>query len=165
MKQIMQFAGAVLIAAAAVLIIIGIYTEHLLPKLKTEMKQEKKQEKVLQNYEKAVLSDPKFVYLGETSRSVGETYLIFDEIQVTDSVNRYERMLKEAMTDEEIFVRDIQVLDKEGNNVEGAVVDAQTGKIRIMKAGKYHIRMNGMNENNRSMKIDFLISVNRKEKT
>ncbi|MGN0291900.1 MAG: hypothetical protein ACI4C5_08210, partial [Lachnospiraceae bacterium] len=66
MKKIIQIFGGIMIAAAAVLIVIGIYSGNIFPGLKTGAeKTETATAHPKEEYEKAVLADPVFTYTGE----------------------------------------------------------------------------------------------------
>lgn len=165
MKKVIQVIGGVLIAAAAVLIVINIYTGDIFSGLtdgaeKTETAEAHPKD----GYEKAVLADPVFTYTGETAKKAGEAYTVFEEVRVTDSIDGYETTLKDAVTDGRIFVQDMAVLElgEDGMQEASAGIDMDSGVISIEKSGIYQVRISGMDSHNNAVKTEFLIAVNRK---
>lgn len=174
MKKIIQIFGGVMIAAAAVLIVIGIYSGSILPGLKDKAeKTDTAAAHPKEEYEKAVLADPVFTYTGEAAKQAETDYDVFEEIKVTDSMDGYEKTLKEAVAEGKIRIGDVRVLEcrkkdtgeKEMTDAEadiGMEEDAYTGVVSIKKSGIYQIKIAGMDEHNNPVKTDFLIAVNRK---
>lgn len=174
MKKIIQAVGGVLIAAAAVLTVINIYSGNIFPALKDEAEQSvSATAHPKEEYEKAVLADPVFTYTGELAKQAGEEYNVFEEIRVTDSMDGYEKTLKEAVADGKIRIQKLQVLAcKKRQNEESEMVDADadirmqedayTGVVTVNDSGIYQIKIAGMDEHNNPVKTDFLIAVNRK---
>ena len=176
MKKIIQIFGGVMIAAAAVLIVIGIYSGSILPGLKDNAeKTDTAAAHPKEEYEKAVLADPVFTYTGEAAKQAETDYDVFEEIKVTDSMDGYEKTLKEAVAEGKIKILDIKVLECEEKKYEEKEIemaeaeadirmenDTYTGRISIKKSGIYQIKIAGMDEHNNPVKTDFLIAVNRK---
>ena len=163
-----------MIAAAAVLIVIGIYSGNIFPGLKDgAAKTDTAAAHPKEEYEKAVLADPVFTYTGEAAKQAGTDYDVFEEIKVTDSMDGYEKTLKEAVAEGKIRIGDVRVLEcrkkdtgeKEMTDAEADIrmeEDAYTGVVSIKKSGIYQIKIAGMDEHNNPVKTDFLIAVNRK---
>lgn len=163
-----QVIGGVLIAAAAVLIVINIYTGNIFPDLKDGAeKTETAAANTKDEYEKAVLADPVFTYTGDTAKKAGEAYMVFEEVKVTDSIDGYENTLKDAVADGRIFIRDMAVLElgTEGMQevaAETAAIDIDSGVLSIGKSGIYQVKISGIDNHNNAVDTEFLIAVNRK---
>lgn len=169
MRKMIQIFGGVLVSAAAVLIVIQIYTGNIFGSLKGGAeKADIDQAQPKDEYEQAVLSDPVFTYTGEYAKKAGEDYNVYEEIKVTDSKDGYESTLKEAVSGEEgdirIYVKDIKVLELNGEEMQEAAaeIDLDSGSIRIGRSGIYQIKVSGMDKHNNSVKTEFLIAVNRR---
>lgn len=168
MKKVIQVIGGVLIAAAAVLIVINIYTGNILGSLKDGAeKTETAAADPKDEYEKAVLADPVFTYTGESAKKAGEDYAVFEEVKVTDSIDGYENSLKDAVADGRIFIQDMKVLElgSEGMQeaaAETAAIDLDSGVLSIGKSGIYQVKISGIDNHNNPVKTEFLIAVNRK---
>ena len=165
MKKIIQIMGGVLIAAAAVLIFINLYMGSIFGSLKEGAgKTDTATAHPKEEYEKAVLADPVFTYIGEMAKKAGKDYAVYEEIKVTDTIDGYERTLQEAIDDGRIRIKEIEIQkSKDGGLQEAAAdVDADTGNIAIKESGIYQIKLKGIDEHNNPVKTDFLIAVNRK---
>lgn len=165
MKKIIQVAGGVIIAAAAVLIIINIYAGNILPGLKDgAIKTDTAEAHPKEEYEKAVLADPVFTYTGEMTKKVGKDYAVYEEIKVTDSIDGYERTLQKAIEDGRIRIKEIEIKKskEDGFQEAAADIDMDTGTIAIKESGIYQLKLKGIDAHNNPVKTDFLIGVNRK---
>lgn len=168
MKKVIQVIGGVLIAAAAVLIVINIYSGNIFPGLKDGAgKTETAAAHPKDEYEKAVLAAPVFTYTGESAKKAGGDYAVFEEVKVTDSIDGYENTLKDAVADGRIFIRDMKVLELGEERMQEATagtaaIDMDSGVLSIDKSGIYQVRISGMDNHNNPVRTEFLIAVNRK---
>jgi hypothetical protein len=165
MRNMIQVIGGVLLAAVTVLLIVNFSSGEIFSNLKNGAKKSEQMENVPgEAYEKAVLASPNFVYIGELAKEAGKVYDVFGEIQVTDSIDNYEKSLKEAVTEGRIYVQNIEIREggKDGLKETDADIDVANGKLLIRQSGIYQIKIKGMDVHNNPVKTEFLLAVNRK---
>lgn len=164
MKKTIEVIGGVLIAAAAVLLVIQVFTGSFEGSLKEGAAPTEKNAVLPQDeYEKAVLADPVFTYTGTSAKKAGESCRVFEEVLVSDSSDGYEKTLKEAVAEGRIIVKSMEVLKKGDSKMEMAEADTDlnAGTLSIEKSGVYQVKINGMDAHNNPVRTQFLIAVNR----
>lgn len=165
MKKVMEAAGGLLIAAAAVLLFLNVFAGSIGGGLKQGAKQpERESAHPQQEYEEAVLADPALSYTGDTAKKADEAFGIYDQIEVMDSHDGYQRNLKDAVLEGRIVVKELGVEQKTDSGMEAAQadIDMDAGTLCIKESGIYRIRIKGMDRHNNPAQTAFLIAVNRK---
>lgn len=164
MKKVIQMTGGTIIAAAAVILVIQVYTgggifTSLGEAAKTETRTE---QHTKENFEKAVLSDPVLAYCGEGTKETGKTYPLWEELKVSDFLDGYDKSLALAVSERRIQVQEAKIYDTSGNETADAFVDMDNGILQINKSGTYRIQIKGVDSHNNRVGDTFCIAVNRK---
>lgn len=167
MEKAVKIIGGVVIAIAAVLIIFHVFTDGgILHKLKDTAKQDSRyDEQIQKGYEKAVLADPQLCYVGKTAKTAGKECQIFEEVQVTDTADDYDKSLKEAVAEKRITIKEMKVFQITGaeTKILQTGINIEDGTIDIKEPGIYQISISGMDKYHNSVGIEYLVVMNLKE--
>lgn len=167
MEKTVKIIGGVVIAIAAVLIVFYVFTDGgILHKLKDGASQNSRyDEQVQKGYEKTVLADPQLCYVGKTAKTAGKEYQIFEEVQVTDTADDYDKSLKEAVAEKRITVKDMKVSRVTETEIKilQTGVDAGDGTVDIKEPGIYQISISGMDKYHNPVGIEYLVVMNLEE--
>lgn len=165
MKKILQAIGGAIIAAAAVLIVVNLYSGGVMEQLKQEGMGigNTGTKETGEEYKKAVLADPHLQYQGKVAARTDAAIDLYGEVQFLDNLDHYESSLADAVQAGRASIQGLEIIDVgQEEGTAQADIDEDAGSVKIHKSGVYRIRISATDCHNNPVKTDFLIAVNRK---
>lgn len=164
MRKAIQIAGGMIIAAAVVIGVVTVYRNIVLPGLKTGgIKETNAYSGGDTNAMKEAVSfHPVFTYTGAEPVLAGNAYGVFDDVQVTDAKDDYDKTMTEALEEERIKVPKVTILTEEKAETADASFDESTKQITFAKSGVYCVKVTGKDRHNNKAEAEFFVPVESK---
>lgn len=162
MKKLIQVIGGACIAALAVLAVFGIYRSVVFSGLKEAGMKEANSYAGFKDTEAmktAVSYHPVFTYTGAERVLTDAPYPVFDEIQVTDKKDDYDKTLTDAVKENRIKVQEVEVLTEQEEETQDALYNEETQELSFKRSGVYQVRIKGKDKHNNTAETKFLIPV------